>query len=64
MEEQIKLQEEIIEKTDINIVTCGDCSTVILHKRGLEEIKCHDCGFESDPCDFPDLYHSGLTINK
>ena len=28
---QLELQQEIIDKTGINIVTCGNCGTVVLH---------------------------------
>lgn len=56
---QSDLMEIIREKADINIVTCGNCSSVILHERHVEEIKCYDCGYEGEPCDFPDLFHDG-----
>jgi hypothetical protein len=52
---QITLQKEIISKTDINIVTCGNCSTVILHRLKDEQIECAFCKIIGDPCDFPDL---------
>ena len=55
--EQLKLQQEIIEKTNINIVTCGNCGGTVLHRieTDLEEIECCYCDLKSDPCDFPDL---------
>jgi hypothetical protein len=49
------LKQEIINKTDINIVTCGNCGSVVFHRIGCKEITCPDCGFSSEPCDFPDL---------
>lgn len=52
---QYQMQREIVNVVGINIVTCGQCGQVILHKVEQEEIKCHECGFESEPCDFPDL---------
>lgn len=52
---QSQLKQEIINKTNINIVTCGNCGSVVFHKIGCEEITCPDCGFSSEPCDFPDL---------
>lgn len=55
METQLDLQLEIVAKVGINIVTCGNCGTVVLHRIEDEVIICPDCGFESDPCDFPDL---------
>lgn len=56
MQTQLELQEEIIEKTGINVCTCGSCGSVLLHK-WIENIdfECPDCGFTSEPCDFPDL---------
>ena len=30
--EQVKLKEEIQKLTNINIITCGNCGHVILHK--------------------------------
>lgn len=40
-----------------NIVTCGNCGEILIHKEGIEEIKCTHCGLLSEPCDFPDLYY-------
>lgn len=55
--EQRELFEEIQEKAQINIVTCGNCSGVIFHRRvEIEEIYCPHCNEIGDPCDFPDLY--------
>ena len=57
-QEQLLLMEEIRNKTNINIVTCGSCGTVILHEMLKEDdIVCFDCGIESDQCDFPDLIY-------
>lgn len=58
--EQYELAQEIVNKTDINIVTCGDCGSVNLHRLNMgldEEITCSSCGFTSEPCDFPDLFY-------
>lgn len=55
---QSELKQEIINKASINIVTCGNCGSVVLHKIGCQKITCHDCGFTSDSSDFPDLYNS------
>ncbi len=54
-EKQIDLQKEIVSKTGINIVTCGNCGSTILHRLKDIEIKCPDCDFTSEPCHFPDL---------
>lgn len=56
-ETQLELLQEIVEKAGINIVTCGNCGNVILHRTPTEEIKCESCEFESEPCDFPDLIY-------
>ena len=54
--EQYDLAQEVITKSGINIVTCGNCGSVNLHRVDAEEISCVDCGFESEPCEFPDLF--------
>jgi predicted RNA-binding Zn-ribbon protein involved in translation (DUF1610 family) len=55
METQLELQLEVVAKTGINIVTCGNCGSTLLHRIEDENINCPDCGFDSEPCDFPDL---------
>jgi hypothetical protein len=62
--QQLDLMEEIRQKAGINIVTCGHCGTVVMHKQETETIKCYDCEFESDPCDFPDLFYTGMELNE
>lgn len=52
---QLNLKQEIIDGWGINIVTCGECGSTILHEVCYKEITCHSCGFTSEPCDFPDL---------
>lgn len=55
IKEQTLLQQEIQNKAGINIVTCGNCGTVILHRMNDKEITCFDCKITSEPCDFPNL---------
>lgn len=55
MKTQLELYQEIVKSSGINIVTCGDCGSVVLHEVNDLEITCPDCGFKSEPCDFPDL---------
>lgn len=55
-EEQIHLQEEMQSK-GFNIVTCGHCGTVLLHRTGEETIQCF-CG-EMALSDCPDLWYEG-----
>jgi hypothetical protein len=54
---QYELVRTVIEDANINIVTCGMCGSVVLHKIESEEIECYDCNFISEPCDFPDLFY-------
>lgn len=56
-EKQVELARIIVEKTGINIVTCGQCGDVVLHKINQEEIQCPSCLLKSEPCDFPDLFY-------
>lgn len=67
--EQIKLVEEIQGKAGINIVNCGDCGSVLLHRivpldldTSVEDyqITCPYCDFTSEPCDFPDFLYRGM----
>ena len=51
---QLELQKEMID-AGINIVTCGNCGRVVLHRTEAIEITCPDCKLTSEPCDFPDL---------
>lgn len=62
--EQIQLQEEIQRVANINIVNCGNCGGMLLHRtttiQDAEDITCPYCDFKSDPCDFPDFLYSGM----
>lgn len=63
--EQIALQEEVQSVAGINIVNCGDCGSVILHKiTESEDIVCPYCDFTSEPCDFPDFLYSGMENSE
>lgn len=59
--EQVTLMEEIKTKAGINIVTCGHCGTVILHRQSDTTIECYsaECkdNEEKDVCDCPDLFY-------
>ena len=58
--DQIYLQQEIQQTAKINIVNCGRCGAVVLHKIEEEEITCPYCEFKSEPCDFPDYLYEGM----
>lgn len=51
--------EDVLQKMQangFNVTTCGNCSEIKLHAEIKDDLlKCDYCGFESDPCDFPDL---------
>lgn len=55
---QLDMLKEI-QESGYNIVTCGDCGTVnIIEIRESEDLHtCFDCGFQSEGCDFPDLFY-------
>lgn len=46
-----------MQKAGFNVTTCGNCMAVKLHELPVKNdlLKCDNCDFESDPCDFPDL---------
>lgn len=66
--EQIALQERIRAKAGVNLVTCGNCGSVMLHEVILlesercDDITCPFCNTTSDPCDFPDLFYTGMEL--
>lgn len=53
---QYDLSQEIVKNAKINIVTCGSCGDVLLHRIDEIEIECPNCGLISEPCNFPDLF--------
>ena len=52
-----------IQGAGYNVVTCGNCGDVLLHDIKQEEITCPYCNYQSDPCDFPDLFYQGWDKN-
>ena len=57
-DKQCEMAQQVIDKTGINIVTCGQCGHVMLHSRDdCDNIECPHCGFTSEACDFPDFFH-------
>jgi len=60
---QYDMAQDILNKIGYNIVTCGDCSEVLLHDTNdldsegtSNDIVCPSCEWESESCDFPDLF--------
>lgn len=61
VEEQIRLQEKI-QSAGFNIVTCGNCGSVLLHETGQDKINCF-CG-EQSLSDCPDYWYEGMQNNN
>lgn len=59
--EQIALQEKM-QSLGINLVTCGNCGSILLHDVEKEEINCF-CGEEMDLSDCPDYWYEGCQDN-
>lgn len=69
---QISLQNKMVTESNVNLVNCGSCGSVMLHevtaiKQDMEkedyEIECPFCGFKSEPCDFPDYFYDGMELS-
>jgi formylmethanofuran dehydrogenase subunit E len=58
---QIELQHEI-QKAGFNIVTCGNCGSIVLHRTNETIIKCF-CG-DMDASDCPDYWYTGCENNE
>lgn len=52
--EQQRLLNEL-QKIGFNVVRCGTCPEVFIHRSGEKELHCPYCRMMSDPCDFPDI---------
>lgn len=60
-EEQIAIQHEI-QRAGFNIVICGNCDQVILHRiDDNDELECIGCGEEMDKSDCSDLWYTGCA---
>jgi uncharacterized CHY-type Zn-finger protein len=46
---------QLVLDIGVNLVICGNCGDVLLHKTDNTEISCPYCQYTSEPCDFPDL---------
>ena len=56
-ENQIERLQEINDKTHYNLVYCGKCGITLIVLTAHELVKCDDCGFHSEQCDFPDIVY-------
>jgi len=62
--EQISLMDDIRSLSKINIVTCGHCGSIVLHKTEVEEIDCPYCNRTLDVCDCPDYLYDNIENNQ
>lgn len=53
----------IQDQLHMNIVTCGNCGSVLIVRTTDENIKCPHCTFHSEQCDYPDLFYPGWDEN-
>jgi hypothetical protein len=64
MLDQITLMEIIRNKANINIVTCGNCETILIHEMKEKKfITCYACENEMDLSHCPDYWYKGMKID-
>lgn len=61
-ENQIKLQSKM-QSAGFNLVTCGNCGSILLHEIGDNHIDCF-CGREMNLSDCPDYWYEGLELSE
>jgi hypothetical protein len=61
---QIELQERIQREAKVNIVTCGNCGSVVLHELNKFKIDCPYCNVKMSVYDCPDYLYSGMENNQ
>ncbi len=59
---QIKLFRKI-QSNGLNIVTCGNCGTTIIHEMGDEKIDCFGCKRQMSSSDCPDYWYEGDELS-
>ena len=52
---QLQLQKEVLEKSSINIVTCPNCGSTLLHRQEAKTLTCPDCEHSGSISEYPDL---------
>ena len=75
-QKQLDLMNHIRTYANINIVTCGNCGTILLHemksisdiefislKDDDNSIECFGCNAKMELCDCPDLWYNGCIEN-
>lgn len=61
---QIELQNRIKKLAKVNIVTCGNCGSIMLHELDDNEIDCPYCNRIMDVSDCPDYLYDGMENNE
>ena len=61
---QIELQNKIKKLAKVNIVTCGNCGSIVLHELDDTEIDCPYCNRIMDVSDCPDYLYDGMENNE
>ena len=67
-QKQLDLMNDIRAKSNINMVTCGNCGTILLHEMKLitddeNSIECFGCNTKMELCDCPDYWYEGMIEN-
>jgi len=64
--EQLRLMDEIRAKSNINLVECGNCGTLLLHKMdvNVETVECFGCKEEMAKSDCGDFWYEGCINNS
>lgn len=57
---QLKLMDEVRRVANTNMVTCGNCGAILLHKGDIFKVNCYSCEQEMDVHDCPDYFYSGM----
>ena len=67
-ESQLTLMNTIRSLSNINMVTCGNCGTILLHEMkpindSDNSIECFGCKTKMELCDCPDYWYDGMIDN-
>ena len=57
IQHQNNLMQLIRDKANVNIVTCGNCGSTLLHELNAEQITCYDRKTKMQLSDCPDLFY-------
>ena len=60
MKNQISLMDEIRNKSNINMVTCCKCDSILLHRITEEIVNCYSCDKNINVNDCEDYFYEGM----